>query len=696
MCMSKVRVYELARDIGIESKELVDFLAELGAEIKNHMSTIEPDIAAMVREHFQGGSKSESPAQTTPDAPSPTRTDPTNGTPQRDSNEAARKSPPSGSHGKTAPPKSAPKSSESRKDAGRGTLIIPDSLTVKEFADKLGVPATAMIRTLMGAGIMAGINQSIDHEAASTVARKLGFQVERPQAQKIGLVDMSEDSPEELVARAPIVTIMGHVDHGKTTLLDTIRKARVAEKEAGGITQHVGAYQVEYEGKRVSFIDTPGHEAFTAMRSRGAQLTDIAILVVAADDGVMPQTLEAINHAKAAKVPIIVAVNKMDRPTANPDRIKQQLSEHDLVPEDWGGDTIYVPISALHGEGIDDLLEMILLVAELGELTANPNRPANGTVIEAELDKGRGPVATVLVRNGTLRIGDSIVAGSIPGKVRALFDDTGRSVREAGPSVPVEVLGFTDVPNAGDVVEVLEDDRTARLVATERAQEQKDNMQRHRRVRLAELFSQIQSGDVKDLYVLVKADVQGSIEALQDSLEKLSTDQVRVNVIHGAVGGITESDVNLAAASNAIIIGFNVRPETTARSLAEREGVEINLYRVIYEAIHDVEQAIEGLLDPVYEEVVLGRAEVRATFKVPGAGTVAGCYVSQGRILRNAEVRVLRDNIVIFEGKIASLKRFKDDVREVNEGYECGIGVERFNDIKEGDVIEAFRMEEVS
>lgn len=703
--MSKVRVYELARDIGVESKDLVDFLADLGAEIKNHMSTIEDDIAQMVRDHFQGETESKSTQKTATaskvepsQAPSqaPTQAVRKNGA------STQRRTQPTQSGASAQTQRVSPtnegkaKASDARKASSRGTLVIPDSITVKEFADKLGVPATAIIKTLMGAGVMAGINQSIDHEAAATVARKLGFQVERPVTRKAGLIDDRVDTPDELITRAPIVTIMGHVDHGKTTLLDTIRKTRVVESEAGGITQHVGAYQVEHGGKLISFIDTPGHEAFTAMRSRGAQLTDIAILVVAADDGVMPQTVEALNHAKAADVPIIVAVNKMDRPGANPDRVKQQLSDHGLIPEDWGGETIFVHVSALQNEGIDDLLEMILLVSEMRELTANPNRPANGTVIEAELDKGRGAVATVLVRNGTLRIGDPVVAGSVPGKVRAMFDDTGKPVKEAGPAVPVEVLGFADVPNAGDLVEVVEDDRMARLVASNRAEEQKSDAQRSKRVRLAELFSQIQSGDVKDLYILVKADVQGSVEALRESLEKLSNDDVRVNVIHGAVGGITESDVNLAAASNAIIMGFNVRPETTARSLAEREGVDMRMYRVIYESIQDVEKAMEGMLDPTFEEVVLGRAAVRATFKVPNVGLVAGCYVTDGRIVRSAEVRVLRDNVVIYEGKLASLKRFKDDVREVAVGYECGIGIERFNDVKEGDVIEAFEMQEVS
>ena len=697
--MTKVRVYELARDIGVESKDLVDFLAELGADVKNHMSTIEDDIAEMVREHFQGeqaaakGKAKAGASDSSPRARNGASSRPAQGS-QRERSEPPAA--PRAAKSQGAGPKGKGAGAEAQREGSRGTLVIPETITVKEFADLLGVPATAIIKTLMGAGVFAAINQSIEHEAAAMVARKLGFQVERPKSKKIDLIDNRQDAPEELVPRAPIVTIMGHVDHGKTTLLDSIRKTRVVATEAGGITQHLGAYQVEHDGKRITFLDTPGHEAFTAMRSRGAQVTDIAVLVVAADDGVMPQTIEAMNHAKAADVPIIVAISKIDRPTANPERVKQQLAEHGLVPEEWGGETIFVPICAPKGEGIGDLLEMILLVAEMRELSANPNRPAQGTVIEAQLERGRGPVATVLVRNGTLRVGDSVVAGAVAGKVRALFDDTGKQVKEAGPSVPVEVLGFSDVPNAGDPVEVVEDERTARLIAAQRAETQRSDAQRTKRVRLAELFHQIESGDVKDLYILVKADVQGSVEALRDSLEKLSSDRVRVNVIHGAVGAITETDVNLAAASNAIIIGFNVRPEATARNLAEREGVDIRLYRVIYEAIDDVKKAMEGLLEPTYEEVILGRAEVRATFRVPGVGVVAGCYVLDGRIVRNADARVLRDNVVIFEGKLSSLKRFKDDVREVTEGYECGIGIERFNDVKEGDIIEAYQMQEVS
>lgn len=575
-----------------------------------------------------------------------------------------------------------------------GPVEIPDSLTVNELAELLGIPATTIIMKLMEAGVMAAINQSIEFEVAARVAEKLGYEVTRPEKPTIG-VGRLDDDEENLKPRPPVVTIMGHVDHGKTTLLDAIRQTKVAEQEAGGITQHIGAYQVESNGQKITFLDTPGHEAFTAMRSRGAQVTDIAVLVVAADDGVMPQTVEAINHAKAADVPIIVAINKIDRPGANSERIKQQLVDHGLIPEEWGGDTVCVEVSALQGEGIDELLEMILLVAELRELKANPDRPAVGVVIDAQLDKARGPVATVLVQAGTLRVGDNIVAGSVYGRVRAMHDEHGSTVDEAGPSRPVEVLGLGDVPKAGDLVEVVADERTARQMAEERAAKERDESQRAGRIRLSEIYSKSQAGEVKDLNLLIKADVQGSVEALRQSVEKIKSDEVRINVIHAAVGGITESDVALAAASDAVIIGFNVRPESAARRAADREDVEIRLYRVIYEAIEDIEAAIEGMLEPTYEEVVLGRAEVRATFRVPNVGVVAGCYVTEGRIVRQAEARLIRDHVVIHEGKLASLKRFKDDVREVQEGYECGIGFERFQDIKEGDIIEAFRMEEV-
>ncbi len=575
---------------------------------------------------------------------------------------------------------------------------MPPQLTVKELAGKLGVDGATLIKKFMTLGMLVTINQSVEGAAAQLVAEDLGFEVsiEVPKnLEELYLAD-ADDEAASLKERPPVVTVMGHVDHGKTTLLDAIRETKVAAGEAGGITQHIGAYQVEIKGKKITFLDTPGHAAFTAMRARGAQVTDIAILVVAADDGVMPQTVEAINHAKAANVPIIVAVNKIDKPNANPDRVKQELTEYGLLAEDWGGDTICVPVSALRKEGIDDLLENVLLVAEMRELKANQERNARGFVIESELDKGRGPVATVLVQKGTLRIGDSIVAGTVAGRVRAMTNDKGKSVKKAGPSMPVEVVGLADVPQAGDVFVVTDEEKAARLVAESRKEKQREEMlKKTSRVSLDDLFSRIKEGEVKVLGIVLKADVHGSAEAMKQSLTQLTNDEVRVNVIHAGVGAITESDVMLAAASNAIIIGFNVRPDVVAKRIAEREQVDIRTYRIIYEAIDDVKAAMTGMLEPEFKEAVLGRAEVRATFRVPKVGVVAGSYVIDGKITRSASVRVLRDNVVVHEGGIESLKRFKDDVREVSEGFECGIGLANFNDIKEGDVIEAYVMEEV-
>ena len=499
-----------------------------------------------------------------------------------------------------------------------------------------------------------------------------------------------------LKERPPVVTIMGHVDHGKTTLLDTIRHTNVTAAEAGGITQHIGAYQVEASGKKITFLDTPGHAAFTTMRARGAQVTDITVLVVAADDGVMPQTIEAINHAKAADVPIIVAVNKIDKPEANPDRVKQQLTEHGLVPEEWGGETIYVPVSALKGEGIDELLEMILLVAEVQELKANPDKRARGVVIEAELDKNRGPVATVLVQNGTLRVGDALVAGNYFGKVRAMINDRGRRVKEATPSTPVEILGLSDVPNAGDPFMVFEDEKQAREIADIRAERQRQKeLKVQTRITLDDLYKQIQEGDVKELNIIIKADVQGSAEALRGGLEKIDVEGVKVKIIHSGVGAITESDIILASASNAIVIGFNVRPEPNARAMAEQEKVDLRLHRVIYDVIEEIESAMKGMLDPEYEEKVVGTAEVRQTFKVSKVGTIAGCYVTNGKVVRDGKARLIRDGVVIHEGEVDTLRRFKDDVREVAQGYECGMTLKNFNDIKEGDIIEIYVVEEV-
>ena len=578
-------------------------------------------------------------------------------------------------------------------------VITSETITVKELSEKIGKPVAEIIKKLFILGIMATINQEIDFDTCSLIASD--YDIEREQNiaksyEDVLLEGVDEDESKDLVERPPVVTIMGHVDHGKTSLLDAIRHSSITEGEAGGITQHIGAYTVTCNGRQITFIDTPGHEAFTAMRARGAQVTDIVILVVAADDGIMPQTVEAINHSKAAGVPIIVAINKMDKPTANPDRVKQQLTEYGLVSEEWGGDTICVPVSAKTKQGLDNLLEMVLLQADVLELKANPNRMAKGIIIEAELDKGRGPIATVLVQNGTLKVGDPIVAGMAYGRVRAMMDDKGRRVTKAGPSTPVEVLGFNEVPSAGDMLNAAEIDKLSRQVAEERRDKLKaEQLKNTQKVSLDDLFNQIAEGQMKDLNIIIKADVQGSVEAVRQALEKLSNDEVRVKCIHGAVGAITDSDVIFASASNAIVIGFNVRPNASARALAEKENVDIRLYRIIYNAIEDIQNAMKGLFKPVYKEVELGRISVRNTFKVSGVGTIAGAYVQDGKVSRNAQVRVVRDGIVVHEGRISSLKRFKDDVKEVAAGYECGIGIENFNDIHEGDTIEAFVMEEV-
>lgn len=693
--MSKVRVYELARELDLESKILVDFLIELGADVRNHMSTIDEDIAALVREHYSPDEDVDIPVKKIDDEET-VRQRRVKRRPAADEEVEKTFRVKKGKKDRKPRLHGREHTGQQQASPAKPVITLPATISVKELAEKLSIGGTDLVRRLMKLGVMASLTQSIDFEVAELVCAELNIEVqpERDLAEQV-FAEVVDD-PENLVPRPPVVTIMGHVDHGKTTLLDSIRKTKVVATEAGGITQHIGAYQVTYKGKKITFLDTPGHEAFTAMRSRGAKVTDIAVLVVAANDGVMPQTVEAINHAKAAGVPIIVAINKIDLPAANPDRVKQELTEHGLIVEEWGGSTIAVPVSALKGQGIDDLLEMILLVAEMEDLKANPNRPARGTVIEAKLDKGRGPVATVLISNGTLRVGDSFVVGCVSGKVRAMVSDTGESLKEAGPSTPVEVLGISDVPAAGDPLVVVENDQVAREVAAirqEKLREQK--MSRTSRVSLEDLYQRIREGDVKELNLIIKADVHGSAEAIRASLEKLSTDEVRVRVIHQAVGAISESDVHLAATTDAIIIGFNVRPEPNARKEAERTGVDIRLYRVIYDLIDDVRAAMSGLLEPEYKEVVLGRAEVRQTFRVPNVGTVAGCYVQEGKITRTADVRVLRDNVVVHEGKISSLKRFKDDVREVSHGYECGIGLERFNDIKEGDVIEAFYMEKI-
>lgn len=574
---------------------------------------------------------------------------------------------------------------------------IPDEISVSDLAARLKVVATEVIKKLMGLGIFASINEVIDFDTASLVAEELGAKVEKEVVVTIEerLIVDEEDKEEDLVERCPVVVVMGHVDHGKTSILDRIRNSNVTEGEAGGITQHIGAYQVDVDGKKITFLDTPGHEAFTAMRLRGAQATDIAILVVAADDGIMPQTVEAINHAKAAGVTIIVAINKMDKEGANPERIKQELTEHELLVEDWGGDVICVPVSALTGMGINDLLESVLLVAEVKELKANPNRFAKGTVIEARLDKGRGPIATLLVQNGTLKHGDAIIAGTSVGRVRTMKNDKGMDITEAGPSTPVEITGLGEVPDAGDTFNAVADEKLARELVEQRKHQAKEEIfNQQTKVTLDNLFSQISEGERKELPIIVKADVQGSVEAVKQSLEKLSNEEVRVKVIHGAVGAVSEGDVMLASASNAIIVGFNVRPDPIAKANAEHDGVDIRLYRIIYDAIEEIGDAMKGMLAPKFREVETARVEVRQVMKLSSVGQVAGSYVLSGKVGRNNQIRVVRDGIVIAEDKMSSLRRFKDDVKEVSEGYECGITLERFSDIKEGDILEAFYMEE--
>lgn len=681
--MSKIRVYELAKELNVSSKDLITLLMEeFGVEVKNHMSVIEDEDAALIQELIGENGIPETKKSIVDEYEDQLA---------EEVNKGVRKK-------KKTKKEIEREEIEKNAEAACGVVEIGETITVKELCEKLGKPTAEVIKNLIFLGVMAGVNQEIDFATAEKLCEKYEVIAERKE-EGIELEAFEEDTDiveENLEKRPPIVTIMGHVDHGKTSLLDAIRKARVTDTEAGGITQHIGAYTVTLNGEKITFLDTPGHEAFTAMRARGAQVTDIVILVVAADDGIMPQTKEAISHCKAANVPMIVAINKIDRPGANVDRVKQELTEHGLVSEDWGGDTICVPVSAKTGENLDSLLEMILLTAEMQELTADPNRKSKGTVIEAKLDKGRGAVASLLIQNGTLHVGDSILVGSTYGRIRAMFDDMGKKIKSAGPSIPVEVLGLSEVPAAGDRFVVVKDEKTARNMAEIRKDKIKtESHQTSHRVSLEDLYSQIQEGKVKELSIIVKADVQGSVEAIRQSLEKLSTDDVKVRVIHGAVGAITETDITLAAASNALMIGFNVRPDSNAIAAAERDGVDIKTYRIIYDAIEDVKSAMIGMLDPEYKEVVNGKAEVRMTYKISNVGTIAGCYVTDGKIVRNSEIRVIRDGIVIFESVLASLKRFKDDAKEVNKGYECGLSVERFNDLKEGDIIESFTMEAV-
>ena len=683
--MSKIRVYELAKELNVSSKDLINLLMEeFGVEVKNHMSVIEDEDATLIKELLGDTSNGDSEGKKS-------LVDEYEEELAESLNKGVKKK-------KKTKKELEQEEVERNAEAACGVIEIGETITVKELCEKLGKPTNDVIKNLIFLGVMAGVNQEIDFATAEKLCEKYEVLVEKKE-NEVELEAFEEDTDvveENLVKRPPIVTIMGHVDHGKTSLLDAIRHAKVTASEAGGITQHIGAYTVSLNGEKITFLDTPGHEAFTAMRARGAQVTDIVILVVAADDGIMPQTKEAINHCKAANVPMIVAINKIDRPGANIDRVKQELTEHGLVSEDWGGDTICVPVSAKTGENLESLLEMVLLTAEMQELTADPNRKAKGTVIEAKLDKGRGSVASLLIQNGTLNVGDSILVGSTYGRIRAMFDDRGKKIKSAGPSIPVEILGLSEVPAAGDRFIVCKDEKTARNMADLRKQKIKaDSHQASNRVSLEDLYSQIQEGKVKELAIVVKADVQGSVEAIRQSLEKLSTDDVKVRVIHGAVGAITETDVTLAAASNALVIGFNVRPDGNATVQAEKENIEIKTYRIIYDAIEDVKSAMIGMLEPEYKEVVNGKAEVRMTYKISNVGTIAGCYVTDGKIVRNSEIRVIRDGIVIFESTLASLKRFKDDAKEVAKGYECGLSVEKFNDLKEGDVIESFTMEAI-
>lgn len=684
--MTKKRVYQLATELNISSKELMEKLLELDIEVASHMSTLESDECDLLVELFSDdlkGKEEDTQVEKTPLAEEKKE----NAKPQKNKEEK-----------KETKTIEVNKVVDETKVSNRKTIEVGETISVSELAEKLDVTASTIISKLIMVGVMATINQEIDFETAELIADSFEFDVTKTLTEEeieANTLDF-DDEEETLEFRPPIVTVMGHVDHGKTSLLDAIRESNVTGGEAGGITQHIGASVVRVKDQKVVFLDTPGHEAFTSMRARGAQVTDIAILVVAADDGVMPQTVEAINHAKAAKVPIIVAINKIDKPAANLDRVYQELSEHGLLSEAWGGETIMVPVSAHTKQGMEELLEMVLLVAEMQELKANPNRKAVGVIVEAKLDKGRGSVATVLVQKGTLKVGDAVVVGKASGKIRAMVDSKGKKIKTAGPSIPVEIIGLSEVPDAGDHLYVVSSDKVAREIAQKRFNKEKEEkFKTTKAVTLEDLFSQIKEGEVQDLNIIIKADVKGSIEAVKQSLLKLSNEEVKVNPIHGGVGAITEGDIMLASASNAIVIGFNVRPNNNALEMAEKQHVDVRTYRIIYKAIEDIEAAIKGMLKPEFKEVTMGRAEIRATFKVPNFGIVAGVYVQNGKVTRACSLRLLRDNVVIHEGSIGSLRRFKDDVKELNTGYEGGVGIENFNDVKVGDVIEAYIMEEV-
>ncbi|UTL74395.1 translation initiation factor IF-2 [Bacillus halotolerans] len=713
--MAKMRVYEYAKALNVSSKEILTALKNMDLEVNNHMAMLEEKAIKQLDAKFKKGGaavKSQKPAETNK-----------NKQPQGVNQQSAGNQPNKIRDGKKNDVQNNQfnknkKNNNNKKNKRNNNnnrnqhqqkpvkpkkdlpekITFSGTLTVGALAEDLGKEPSELIKKLMLLGVMATINQELDKDTIELIASEYGVETEEVIVLEETELEKYEepDKEEDLEIRPPVVTIMGHVDHGKTTLLDSIRKTKVVEGEAGGITQHIGAYQIEENGKKITFLDTPGHAAFTTMRARGAEVTDITILVVAADDGVMPQTVEAINHAKAAEVPIIVAVNKVDKEAANPDRVMQELTEYGLVPEAWGGETIFVPLSALTGKGIDELVEMILLVSEVEELKANPNRQAKGTVIEAELDKGRGSVATLLVQTGTLHVGDPIVVGNTFGRVRAMVNDIGRRVKTAGPSTPVEITGLNDVPQAGDQFLVFKDEKTARSVGEARASKQLEEQRSDKaKLSLDDLFEQIKQGDVKDINLIVKADVQGSAEALTAALQKIEVEGVKVKIIHTGVGAITESDIILASASNAIVIGFNVRPDGNAKSTAEAENVDIRLHRIIYKVIDEIEAAMKGMLDPEYEEKVIGQVEVRQTFKVSKIGTIAGGYVTEGTITRDSGLRLIRDGVVIFEGEVDVLKRFKDDVKEVSQGYECGITIKKYNDIREGDILEAYVMQEI-
>ncbi|RJQ54307.1 MAG: translation initiation factor IF-2 [Actinobacteria bacterium] len=688
--MSK-RVHEVAKELGVSSKDLMKLLNRVGVEVKSHAAAIDDDVVARLK----GAAKKQSEAKAKPMAP-----------PVKKGPELRRDGGPRHGRRRERHERGAPaavtatvevpeKKAEEAVAKEKRPLKLVEGATVKEFADAIAKPPTEIIRRVMALGEMVTINQPLSEEALNVLGEEMGYEIELHVPEE-ELAEVITDKPEDLKPRPPVVTIMGHVDHGKTSLLDAIRKSDIISGEAGGITQHIGAYQISHDGKGITFIDTPGHEAFTAMRARGAKVTDVAVLVVAADDGVMPQTVEAIDHARAAEVPIVVAVNKVDKPDADPEKVRREMVDHGVIPEEWGGDTVFVDVSAKQKSGIDSVLDMILLVSELQELRANPNAPARGVAIEAKLDKGRGPVATVLVQRGTLHVGDAIVAGLSFGKVRALVDDRGKDMLEAGPGQPVEVVGLSTVPQAGDEVVVHPDERSARHVAEERALKRRLlEHQRPSHVTLDDLFEKIKEGEIQDLNLVVKADTQGSIEALRDAVNKLDQSEVRINILHTGIGGISKADVMLASASNAIIIGFNVRPDPIAKTMAEKESVDMRTYRVIYQLIDDINAARVGMLAPEYKEEELGRLEVRQVFKVPKIGAVAGSYVTEGEVTRDAQARVVRDGTIIFEGGIHSLRRFKEDVKEVKAGYDCGVTIEDFQDVKEGDVIEVFRTVEV-